>query len=758
MSKLPNPYPGASPLTERHADLLLGRESILNQFTNAIRQRDVVELTGPSGVGKSSLLKAGIRTRLNDESGLYVRLFSRWDQVRGSTGGQWFAHALALAIGDLASATIDPLSDPQGFVDDVQERLGSQLVVVFDQLEELLRADPAIGRRFVQNIAQVAAVYPERMTQVVSLRREYKFALAPIDEQLHPNAVWFQEIKPIEISVIPQLIVRPLERLRVDHEFSVTATPDLVDAIASAWATAANSDQGPFAAADGLFPSEEDNVGLLHLQAFLFAMFERADPDDGDVLTARSVADVLGMPWPTSRKSGRRCFAFALKDYVKLRIEEQANAFREKTSGLHGSPVARLMTSETLAIAATLPMHLSSAGFKLVRGTDELAALVLTGFNELQTFEDLVASRSVRDGVIEADLVGSSPALAPAAQQEPAATERRSRRAQDVAGLLAQRCRDGYPDDPDGLHDEVIKRYPDLANWGDAGMATGRMSGQSALRTGCELVVTFERAVEWLEASALVRTARSVSRDGIGGDRTIALVHDRLGEATIRWGQETLRVPEIGIAAVVASVGKQVLAEPAVDDAALGPEELPEVTRLGWVGCNVTALFDGLDFRNCNFGGTIFNRCRFRNVAFEDCLMWGALFLGCIFEGDEGVTFRSTRRPATGEPSSRVQTLTIGRGSTISGRGIRFESLGGYGLFLDGVEGGPWALDRCEIQHVSMTGAGNGLGPGSVADSPALRHLSILGPVVGSVEIDRPDDPSTLVLDPSEAIKWKPMS
>src|SRR5690349_12449880 len=61
---LPCPYRGLAPFEERDAELFFGREDDVERVAQVLRRRSVVAVAGPSGVGKSSLVRAGLVPRL----------------------------------------------------------------------------------------------------------------------------------------------------------------------------------------------------------------------------------------------------------------------------------------------------------------------------------------------------------------------------------------------------------------------------------------------------------------------------------------------------------------------------------------------------------------------------------------------------------------------------------------------------------------------------------------------------------------------
>src|SRR5262249_14599057 len=60
----PNPYRGLEPFTAAHSDVFFGRDEDIRALTERVLGQPVVLVVGPSGVGKSSVVQAGLVPRL----------------------------------------------------------------------------------------------------------------------------------------------------------------------------------------------------------------------------------------------------------------------------------------------------------------------------------------------------------------------------------------------------------------------------------------------------------------------------------------------------------------------------------------------------------------------------------------------------------------------------------------------------------------------------------------------------------------------
>ena len=139
MAEEHNPYPGLAPFQEADAQNFFGRETEVAALWRKITSRRLLAVIGPSGVGKSSLLRAGVAARA--PPGWRVVVF---------TPGEAPTLSLARALapdhaGDPAAvARLVGFTDPDiavGVVSRWRGQWGEALLVV-DQLEELFTLNP----------------------------------------------------------------------------------------------------------------------------------------------------------------------------------------------------------------------------------------------------------------------------------------------------------------------------------------------------------------------------------------------------------------------------------------------------------------------------------------------------------------------------------------------------------------------------------------------------------------------------------------
>jgi Novel STAND NTPase 1 len=215
-----SPYQGLVPYTEADAEWFFGRDEWSEMLADNFRAYRITVLYGSSGVGKTSLLGAGMLRRLGDEAAENVAELGspRFLPVRFSA---WSLDdplaALRGAVREAAETTRPDLAapSPEGALADVlaawPELVGGQLLVVLDQLEELFayrdrpddevveeltaalrRRDPAV--HFLLSIREDALASLDRFKGHVSGLGEHLLRLEHLDRNGAQGAI----VEPLE--------------------------------------------------------------------------------------------------------------------------------------------------------------------------------------------------------------------------------------------------------------------------------------------------------------------------------------------------------------------------------------------------------------------------------------------------------------------------------------------------------------------------------------------------------------------------------
>ncbi len=208
-----SPFRGLLPFSEDHANSYYGRDREIAALVERIRDHPILPVIGPSGVGKSSLLQAGVVPRLRDAT--------NWRVVKLHPGNQPLS-ALATALAR------DVKADPV-LAERIRERpaeLGQALrefavrehcrvLLLVDQLEELftLRSgDDELARRFMQAVCGAADDVHEPVRVVLTLRDDFLAHLARIPEAQEALRQVTVLARP-DSQMLRQTLREPLSRL-----------------------------------------------------------------------------------------------------------------------------------------------------------------------------------------------------------------------------------------------------------------------------------------------------------------------------------------------------------------------------------------------------------------------------------------------------------------------------------------------------------------------------------------------------------------
>ena len=188
------PFKGLAPFEAGDAEFFFGRERLVDELVARLADAPLLAVVGPSGSGKSSLLRAGLLAALGRE-GLLLRPSERRASELGA-----------------ALEGVPP---------------GERLVLAIDQFEELFAASVAEAERrsFVDALAE-AAWDPERRALIlIALRADFFGRLAPyveLADLVGPNHVL---LGPMSAGELRRAIEGPAERTGLEVE------PALVDAL-----------------------------------------------------------------------------------------------------------------------------------------------------------------------------------------------------------------------------------------------------------------------------------------------------------------------------------------------------------------------------------------------------------------------------------------------------------------------------------------------------------------------------------------------
>lgn len=224
---LASPYLGLHWYTRRHAELFFGRGQEIRELYDLLtaeeKDNPIVLVYGASGVGKSSLLDAGLIPRLEADSEVrYVR--------RGPDLG--LPEALAKALGGVEG---EALKDAWHSLED--ERT-NPLTIILDQVESVFSSEnPSRAEELETLEADLCALFHDRQSRprgrlVLSFRKEW---LAEIEDWLRAakldNVYTPFFVQPMGRDAVEEVIDGPTQSRRLRNKYHLTVREEAKRAI-----------------------------------------------------------------------------------------------------------------------------------------------------------------------------------------------------------------------------------------------------------------------------------------------------------------------------------------------------------------------------------------------------------------------------------------------------------------------------------------------------------------------------------------------
>ena len=233
-----NPYKGLRAFQEADAADFFGREALIQRLLNRLGEPNAVArflaVIGPSGSGKSSVVRAGVVPALRRDA---LPGANRWfivDCIPGVHPWEEIEAALLrIAINPPASLLAQLQEDERGLLRAVKRVLPAdeavELVLVIDQFEELwtMVADEPARAEILTGLLMATCDPGSRLRIVVTLRADFydrPLQYPALGELLRQRT---EVVLPLTPEELEQAIVAPAQRV------GVSVAPELVQAILS---------------------------------------------------------------------------------------------------------------------------------------------------------------------------------------------------------------------------------------------------------------------------------------------------------------------------------------------------------------------------------------------------------------------------------------------------------------------------------------------------------------------------------------------
>ena len=176
-------YPGATPFSVQQEEIFFGRDKEIQEFVDLIHIEQTVVLYSKSGLGKSSLINAGLIPKIKTEDALLPFVFRFGAYAHSSKGSP-----LTIAANQLAT------SRQNGLLDKIipqenslwyhlkkrqvatKEELG--YLLIFDQFEELFTYPETLVKQFAQQLAELLyTTIPHRFREIIAAQMQGEHSL-----------------------------------------------------------------------------------------------------------------------------------------------------------------------------------------------------------------------------------------------------------------------------------------------------------------------------------------------------------------------------------------------------------------------------------------------------------------------------------------------------------------------------------------------------------------------------------------------------
>lgn len=173
-----NPYKGLRAFAEDDAVDFHGRTPLIDELLHRISTHRLVTVVGPSGSGKSSVVRAGLVPALRAGSLPGSRDWLMTDMFPGSFPFEELEAALSRVAVRTPGSLLDELVQPNGFLRVSKQILpgdDSTLLVFIDQFEELFSTvrSEETRRRFLDNLVAIAGDERSRVRVVATIRADF---------------------------------------------------------------------------------------------------------------------------------------------------------------------------------------------------------------------------------------------------------------------------------------------------------------------------------------------------------------------------------------------------------------------------------------------------------------------------------------------------------------------------------------------------------------------------------------------------------
>jgi WD40 repeat protein len=302
------PYVGLRFYTEADASWFFGRDDETQTIIGNLTATRLTILYAKSGVGKSSLLRAGVAHQLHEiaehltargSTGYLPVVFSTWsdDSVEGLIG------EIEAAVGPERTGNGSPLPrDLRSAIAAASAAADAELLVILDQFEEyLLYQDEKAGHSLVDELAACVNAPETPASFLIAIRDDGYASLGNLFAGKIPNVYSnFLELKALDRAAAERTIVEPIERCNqlYPHDQRIEIEPELVEAVlAGVSVEGSDAERVTPVRDDGdssVVGSARDEIEAPYLQLVMSTLWERERARGSRVLRVRTLGELGG--------------------------------------------------------------------------------------------------------------------------------------------------------------------------------------------------------------------------------------------------------------------------------------------------------------------------------------------------------------------------------------------------------------------------------------------------------------------------------
>lgn len=212
LSLLPaRPYKFLNYYTREDRAIFFGREADCERLHSRLLSSSVLVVFGKSGVGKTSLLRAGLLSRFQAPLDLVVTQRMLSEPVAALR--QLLGKVLGMSARDESLASL---------LVRAEQCVGGAVIVVLDQFEEFfLRCTPRQRSHFARELAEVLRLDLRRTHLILSLREDFLAQMAELEEFVPSILQQRFRVTALDRAQTLEAILKPAQLFHLDIEASV---------------------------------------------------------------------------------------------------------------------------------------------------------------------------------------------------------------------------------------------------------------------------------------------------------------------------------------------------------------------------------------------------------------------------------------------------------------------------------------------------------------------------------------------------------